>query len=171
MSSYLESTNQQFQYYKNLAERAISALDLNQLTWSPGPESNSIQTIMRHIGGNIRSRWTDFLTTDGEKEWRMRDAEFSEIFETKEDLMTFWEDSWVVLFNELGTLSDDELETTVYIRAEPHSVTKAVQRQLAHKAYHIGQIVYLAKLLQGDCWDTLTIPLGGSDDFNKERTV
>ena len=166
MSTFLNSTKSQFQYYKQLAERAIEPLSIEQLQWSAGVQSNSIETIMRHIGGNLISRWTDFLTTDGEKEWRKRDEEFTDTFESKKYLLDYWNKAWDILFQEYVTLTEDDLEKTIYIRNEAHSVTKAIQRQLAHNAYHIGQIVYLAKVLQGDNWKALTIPLGGSDAFN-----
>ncbi len=169
MNNYIEATSFQFQYYKDLAEKAISPLTIEELSWSPGGNSNSIQTVMRHIAGNIKSRWTDFLTTDGEKEWRKRDTEFSHSFDTKEELLLYWEECWKVLFRELHKLSAEDLELTVYIRSEPHTAIKAIQRQLAHAAYHIGQVIYLAKLIQGDDWSSLSIPLGGSDEFNRER--
>ena len=131
-------------------------------------ESNSIAIIVKHMAGNMRSRWTDFLTTDGEKPDRNRDTEFDEPPRTRTELMELWERGWKLLLSALEPLSDADLTRTITIRTEPHSVTQAINRQIAHYSYHVGQIVYLARHFAGDKWQTLTIPKKKSAEFNKK---
>ena len=131
-------------------------------------ESNSIAIIVKHMAGNMRSRWTDFLTTDGEKPDRNRDTEFDEPPRTRAELMELWERGWKLLLSALEPLSDADLTRTITIRTEPHSVTQAINRQVAHYSYHVGQIVYLARHFAGDKWQTLTIPKKKSAEFNKK---
>jgi len=166
-TSYLEDTLSLFRYYKNLAERAVEQLSDEQLLAAPDPESNSIAVIVKHMAGNMRSRWPDFLTADGEKPGRDRDAEFENPPATRAELVAMWEDGWRCVFTELGPLRDADMTRTVTIRGEPHSVMQCINRQLAHYAYHCGQIVFLAKHLRSREWKSLTIPRGRSGEFNR----
>lgn len=155
----LQAVSAEFRRYKKLAEDAIAQLAPDEWSYAPGEESNSIAVLMKHVGGNLRSRWTDFLTTDGEKPDRNRDAEFEPgETDTPEALKAVWEAGWSALFKTLDSLSDENLLRTVTIRGEPHSVPLALERSLAHTAYHVGQIVYLAKMLRDVEWRTLSIP-------------
>ncbi len=162
----IESAIQIFKQYKTLAEKAIHQASEDELFFAPATESNSIYLIVKHMSGNMQSRWTDFLTSDGEKPWRNRDNEFEADRVTKVEMMTLWEAGWNCLFNTLNNLTPEQLGSIVYIRQEPHSVLEAINRQIAHYAYHIGQIVFLAKLLKDKDWQTLSIPKGKSQDFN-----
>ena len=166
---YLESTIKQFEYYKLLGEKAMEQLPKEKLFWQYNEESNSIATIVKHLSGNMLSRWTDLLTTDGEKEWRNRDAEFENDIQSREELLTIWNDGWQCLLNSLRQLTADDLEKIVYIRNQGHTVMEAINRQLAHYPYHIGQIVYLAKMISGTGWKSLSIPKGNSRSFNAEK--
>lgn len=157
-TSYLEDSLALFRQYKQLAERAMAQAADPQLFASLDSEANSIAVIVKHMVGNMRSRWTDFLTTDGEKPDRNRDTEFVDPPETREALMEIWESGWRRVFDALEPLSDSDLARTVVIRGEPHSVMQAITRQVAHYAQHIGQIILLAKHFAGDEWQTLTIP-------------
>ncbi|MBE3590342.1 MAG: DUF1572 family protein [Firmicutes bacterium] len=155
----LQAVTSEFRRQKKLAEDAIAQLSPQEWTYAPGQESNSIAVLMKHVGGNLRSRWTDFLTTDGEKPDRDRDAEFEAgERDTPETLRAVWEAGWSALFHTLESLKDEDLLRTVTIRGEPHSVPLALERSLAHTAYHVGQIVYLAKMLRDAEWRTLSIP-------------
>ena len=167
MEQYLKSAIKQFAYYKGLGERTIAQLTDADLFWQTNPECNSIAMIVQHMHGNMLSRWTDFLTTDGEKEWRKRDAEFEPAIITREALINIWNEGWACLFNTLNSLNESDWNTTVYIRSEPHSVVDAINRQLAHLPYHVGQIVLIAKQCASD-WKSLTIPKGNSQAFNAE---
>jgi len=166
LTSYLTDSLALFRVYKSLGERAMAQVKDDQLHWAPDAESNSIAIIVKHMAGNMRSRWSDFLTSDGEKPDRNRDSEFEAPPATRETLMQLWESGWSCLFAALEPLTDADLERTVYIRAEPHSVMQAINRQVAHYAYHVGQIVFLAKQLQSSQWTPLTIPRGQSVQFN-----
>ena len=152
----------QFTQYKMLAEKTFSQLSDDQLLLASGNESNSIAVIVKHMWGNMCSRWTDFLTSDGEKDWRKRDAEFENDLLTREVVMQKWEEGWACLFNALQALSKKDLEKFVTIRSQPLTVTDAIFRQLTHYAYHVGQIVYIGKMLSNDNWKSLSIPRGGS---------
>jgi hypothetical protein len=168
--NYLDSSRKQFRYYKTVGDKSIERMTEEQLHWQYNPESNSIAIIARHMAGNSLSRWTDFLTTDGEKDWRNRDDEFEDTITSKEDLIAYWNKGWQCLFDAVDPLTTADLQTTVYIRSEPHTVVEAINRQLAHLAYHVGQITCIAKMIAGDKWVSLTIPKGGSQSFNKNMT-
>ncbi len=170
MDSYLTSAIKQFQYYKSLADKAIMQVENDeQLNWQPDAQSNSIAVIARHMAGNMLSRWTDFLSSDGEKSWRNREAEFEGGYNSREDMLAHWEQGWQCLFDALEPLSKTDLERIIYIRNEGHTVVEAINRQLAHYAYHVGQIVYLSRMLAGNNWRSLSIPKGGSEAFNAEK--
>jgi hypothetical protein len=165
----MDTCRKVFLQYKTLGEKAMAQLDEAQLNWTPSPESNSIVLIVKHLYGNMLSRWTDFLTTDGEKEWRNRDNEFvSEKNVTVEQLGWMWEDGWALFFRTLYNLTDADLDKKVKIRGEEHSVLEALQRQTAHYSYHIGQIVYLAKVCKDKDWESLSIPKNKSKEFNEK---
>lgn len=169
MEIFLKASIKQFEYYKSVGEKTFAQLEEAQLFVKPNEESNSIAIIVGHMAGNMLSRWTDFLTTDGEKEWRNRDLEFEENINTKADLLNKWNEGWNCLFEAMASINADNFNTIIYIRNEPHSITDAIQRQIAHYAYHVGQIVFLGKLLVDTNWKSLTIPKGKSSDFNAEK--
>lgn len=150
-------------WYKTLAERAFAQVDDAQWAWRADPDANSIAVIVKHMAGNMRSRWTDFLTTDGEKPDRGRDGEFEVDAETRAELMAVWEDGWACTFAAIESLGPDDGLRTVEIRGRPLTVVEALNRQLAHYAYHVGQIVLLARMQAGAAWESLSIPRGGSD--------
>lgn len=166
-TSYLEDSLSLFRYYKNLAERAIGQVPDEHLLTVLDEEMNSIATIVKHLSGSIRSRWTDFLTSDGEKPDRNRDMEFVEPPSNRAALLSIWEDAWKRLFTTVESLSAEDLPRTITIRGEAHSVLQAINRQLTHCTYHCGQIVLLAKHFQGKQWQSLTVPRGKSEDFNR----
>lgn len=167
LTSYVEDSLALFRHYKNLAERAMAQATDEQLTAVLDGEMNSIAVIVKHMAGNMRSRWTDFLTTDGEKPDRNRDAEFEDPPSTREALLAMWEQGWQRLFSAIEPLSDADLPRQVMIRGEAHSVMQAMNRQVAHLSYHCGQIVLLAKHFQASDWQALTVPRGKSADFNR----
>jgi uncharacterized damage-inducible protein DinB len=167
-TSYIEDSLSLFRYYKKLGEGAIEQVTDEQLFAALDPEMNSIAIIVKHIAGNMRSRWTDFLTSDGEKPDRNRDTEFAQPPATRAELLKLWNDGWERLFAALEPLSDSDLERTVTIRGEPHSVMQAINRQIAHYSYHIGQIVFLAKHLNASGWKSLSVPRNRSAEFNKK---
>lgn len=164
--SYLSSVKKQFAYYKLVGEKAIDQLEPEQLFISANDDTNTIATIVKHIAGNMLSRWTDFLTTDGEKEWRQRDQEFENDLKTKEAVMAIWNKGWDCLFTTLNLLKPEQLANIIYIRNEGHTVIEAINRQLAHYPYHVGQIVFYAKLLKSSDWNSLTIPRNNSNNYN-----
>jgi Protein of unknown function (DUF1572) len=166
-AAYLDEARRSFRGYKRLAEGALDQLKDADLFYTPDGESNSIAVVMKHIAGNLRSRWTDFLSTDGEKPNRNRDQEF-EMSEqvSREQLMRWWEDGWNCVFQSLSALQPADVARTVYIRGEAHSVMQAINRSVTHSAYHVGQIVYLGKLLRKEQWKSLSIPRGKSAEFN-----
>ena len=164
--NYLESTIKQFEYYKTLGNKTFAQIPEDRLFWQYNENSNSIATIVKHLWGNMLSRWTDFLTSDGEKEWRNRDSEFEVKFDNKIKLIEYWEKGWSCLFVALEPLSSVDLEKIIYIRNEGHTVMDAILRQLAHYPYHVGQIVYAAKQLSTEEWKSLSIPRNKSGDFN-----
>ena len=166
---YLESVKQQFQYYKSLGEKAIGQLEPEQLFTQPNVDSNSIAIIVQHIAGNMLSRWTNFLTSDGEKEWRKRDAEFEAVLKNKEEVLQKWEEGWTCFMNSIDNLNPAQLSHTVLIRNEPHTVIEAINRQLAHYPYHVGQIVFFAKQLKGNSFRSLSIQKNKSVEFNNEK--
>ena len=166
-TSYLEDCLTLFAYYKKLAERAMEQVTDEQLYATLDQEANSIALIVKHMAGNMRSRWTGFLTSDGEKPNRNRDSEFEDPPDTRKALMAVWEEGWNSLFQALGPLSDSDLSRTVTIRGEAHSVMQAINRQIAHYAHHVGQIVLLAKHFAHEKWEPLTIPRNRSGEFNR----
>lgn len=166
---YLKSIDRQFNYYKALGEKAMAQIEDDRLFIQVNEDSNSIATIVKHMWGNMMSRWTDFLTTDGEKPWRERDAEFENDIQTREAMMQKWEEGWQCLFTALGNITNNDLGMIIYIRNEGHTVLEAINRQLAHYSYHVGQIVYAAKLLKKGDWDSMSIPRNKSDEYNKEK--
>lgn len=168
-TSFLPSSIQLFRYYKGLADKSMVNLTTAQLYATPGPDDNNIAIIIQHMAGNMVSRWTDFLTTDGEKPDRQRDAEFTAQNFDKDQLLVYWESGWNRLFTTLEALDETQLQQIVYIRNEAHTVEAAILRQLGHLPYHVGQIVYLAKWQQGSAWESLTIPKGASAQFNAEK--
>jgi hypothetical protein len=157
-----------FRTQKGIADRAIAQVGDDALHAAPAPGSNSIAVVMRHLAGNMLSRWTDFLTTDGEKPWRDRDREFEDARLPRGELLEAWERGWRTLFAAVGALGPDDLERVVTIRSEPQTVLEALLRQVSHYGYHVGQIVYLARLAAGDAWTTLSIPRGGSAAYNRK---
>jgi len=166
-TNYLEDSLTLFRYYKKLGEDAMAQVTDDELTATLDPEMNSIAQIVKHIAGNMRSRWRDFLTTDGEKPDRNRDSEFIEPPATREALRAAWETGWDEVFRALGPLTEADLARTVLIRNEPHSVMQAINRQVAHYAYHVGQIVMLAKHMRSEQWKSLSVPRNKSAEFNR----
>lgn len=164
---FLSAIINAFQANKRLADRAIEQLPDEKLHVALDANTNSIAVIMKHVAGNLASRWTDFLTTDGEKPSRNRDDEFVDTFGSRAELLENWERGWSCLLIALKNLRPEDLEKTVMIRGEPHSVPLALERSLGHTCYHIGQIVQIARIHAKDKWNTLTIPRGGSEQFNK----
>ena len=169
-TSYLEDSLSVFRYYKKLAERAMEQVSDQDLFATLDEESNSIAIVVKHLAGNMRSRWTDFLTSDGEKPDRNRDTEFANPPLTRKALLEQWEDGWARLFRAIEPLSEADLGKTVTIRGEPHSVMQAINRQLAHYAHHTGQIVLLAKHFAHDHWQSLSVPRNLSEEFNRKVT-
>ena len=166
-TSYIEDSLTLFRYYKKLAERAMEQVTDEQLFAMLDEEANSIGIIVKHMAGNMRSRWTDFLTTDGEKPDRDRDSEFIDPPGTRKALLELWEDGWTCMFRALEPLSDADAGRTVTIRGEPHSVMQAVNRQVAHYAHHVGQIVMLARHFAHDRWQSLSVPRNRSAEFTQ----
>ncbi len=166
---YLNSVRKQFAYYKQLGDNTFSQLRDEHLFWTYNDESNSIAVIVKHLSGNMLSRWTDFLTSDGEKEWRNRDSEFEDPITTRQELVDKWNEGWKCFFDALNALKTEDLDKTIYIRNQGHSVIEAINRQLAHYPYHVGQIVFIGKMLSENGWNSLSIPKGKSRDFNAEK--
>ena len=167
-TSYLEDSLELFRYYKKLADRAMEQVGEQDLFAALDDEANSIAIIVKHMAGNMRSRWTEFLTTDGEKPSRDRDSEFVDPPTTRAELMTLWENGWACLFAALEPLTDADLERKIAIRGEAHSVMQAINRQVAHYSCHVGQIVLLAKHYAGEQWQSLTVPKNKSVEFNRK---
>lgn len=168
-NGYLESMIKQLEYYKMLGEKAMGQLPDEKLFWQYNDESNSIAVIVKHLRGNMLSRWTDFLTTDGEKEWRDRDAEFENDDQTREQLLAKWNEGWECFLGSLKQLTEGDLQKIVYIRNQGHTVMEAITRQLSHYPYHVGQIIYIARMAAGNEWKSLSIPRGNSRSFNAEK--
>ena len=163
---FLDSASKRLKEYKLLGEKTFEQLSEEQLNFQPNKDSNSIAIIVQHLHGNMLSRWTNFLTEDGEKPWRKRDEEFEIKRFTKEQIIKLWSEGWETLLQTLASLSDDDLTKTVSIRNEALNVIDAINRQIAHYSYHVGQIVFLGKWLKAKDWKSLSIPLKGSVDFN-----
>lgn len=157
-SNYLYDVEGLFGHYKSLGENTFAQLCDEELFWQYNEDSNSIAVIVKHLWGNMLSRWTDFLISDGEKEWRKRDEEFINDIKDKKELISKWDSGWRCLFNSLNELDEKDLNKTVYIRNKKHTVVEALNRQLTHYAYHIGQIVFIGKMLKGNVWKSLSIP-------------
>jgi len=164
-NEYLKVVQERFTSVKSLGEKTISQLSEDDIHWLFNEASNSVAVIVKHVSGNMVSRWTDFLTTDGEKDNRNRDQEFEDERFSKQELMTIWEKGWNALFEALNELNDQDLLKTIYIRGERHTVLDAIERQMAHYAYHVGQIVFIGKQLKGDAWESLSIPKGNSEQY------
>lgn len=170
ISNYKSDALTSFRNYKMLAERAVEQVSDEEFFAAIDGEANSIAVLLKHIAGNLHSRWRDFLTTDGEKPDRDRDTEFIADGDNRESLLKFWESGWQVLFDNLEPRTDQDFARTITIRGEPHSVVEAVNRQLTHYSYHIGQIVLLAKHFRSSDWKTLSVPRNRSGEFNKHLT-
>ena len=164
---FLESVVKRLAYYKELGDKTLAVLSDADFHYQPNEESNSIAIIIQHVNGNMLSRWTDFLTSDGEKEWRNRDQEFENIRNSKEQLITMWEQGWAVCLNAINSLTEEDLLKTIYIRKEGLVVIDAINRQLAHYPYHVGQIIYVAKMMRNEKWESLSIPKNKSQQFNE----
>jgi hypothetical protein len=162
----IQVVKKQFSELKNLGNKTFKQISEKDAFWQFNPQSNSIAIIVKHMHGNMLSRWTDFLTTDGEKEWRKRDEEFEAAFETKVEMITKWEEGWQCVFKALMSINETNIDTQVFIRGQKHSIEEACLRQLAHYASHMGQIVLLGKMLAGEKWQSLSIPKGDSKAFN-----
>lgn len=176
-SSYISSIKKQFLYNQALGWKTIEQVPKEKLHWQYNDESNSIITLVKHLSENMRSRWTDFLTSDGEKEWRQRDQEFENESYSIEEVREIWNKGWDCLMQAIDGLADHDLEKIVYIRNQGHTVVEAINRQLSHYSYHIGQIVFIGKMIQDEQWESLSIPRGQSSLYNhtmfnkhKERT-
>jgi uncharacterized damage-inducible protein DinB len=167
----LKDFSDEYERYKIIGRKAIDQVSDDALNEVMGPDNNSIAVIVRHISGNFVSRFTDFLTTDGEKPWRDRDSEFEDGRHTRQEVNQLWDRGWSVLENQLAALSDADLERQVYIRGHAFTVHEALARSLAHAAYHVGQIVLLARILTGENWSWLTIPKGKSKEYNQNPTM
>ncbi|KZE37524.1 hypothetical protein AV656_13265 [Bhargavaea cecembensis] len=167
---YLKAVRGRFVQLKDLGDRSVAQLNDQEIHHVPGPESNSVAVIVRHLSGNMISRWTDFFTTDGEKPDRNRDGEFETVPVTKAELQEISEAGWKTLFGALESLNEDDLMRELYIRGERHTVIEAMERHLSHVASHIGQIVYIAKMLKGENWTTLSIPKGQSEAYRTKPT-
>lgn len=167
--SFLNSAKKQFDYYKMLGEKTFSQLTDEQLFKKLNEEGNSIAAIVKHLWGNMLSRWTDFLTTDGEKEWRQRDEEFENDIADRTELLEKWNEGWNCLFNAINSLTEEDLTKEIFIRNQGHTVTEAINRQLAHYPYHVGQIVFIGKFLCNKNWKSLSIPKGNSKEYNANK--
>ena len=168
---YLENALFTLRYYKTLGERAIEQASDEQLHWTPDPESNSMAIVVKHMAGNMRSRWTDFLTTDGEKPDRSRDREFIDDIGSRGELLHLWEHGWRQVFDATTPLAPADLTSTVTIRKREHTVVQAIDRQVAHYAYHVGQIIYLARMLAKESWQSLSIPRGQSGSYEPKGRI
>ena len=169
MEGYLKGVRKQFEYYRFLGDKTMAQLSEKQLFYKINDEANSIATIIKHLHGNMLSRWTDFLTTDGEKEWRKRDEEFEGDLKAKEEVLKLWDEGWNCLFKALDGLTDPDLGKEIFIRNMGHSVAEAINRQLAHYPYHVGQIVFIGKMQKGTTWQSLSIAKGTSKTYNEEK--
>ena len=168
MEGFLKNCIKRFLYYKELGDRTLEQISEEELHWMPSSESNSIALIIQHMHGNMKSRWTNFLTEDGEKPWRNRDQEFEQPIWTKEAALDIWNQGWNCLLDTLAGLQTEDLQKTIYIRTEPLLVYDAILRQLAHYPYHVGQIVYIGRMIRNEQWKNLSIPKGNSQAFNEQ---
>lgn len=168
-STFIESVKKQFAYYKHLGDKTFEQLQEPDFFWQFNDESNSIAVIVKHLWGNMLSRWTDIFTSDGEKEWRNRDSEFEADLNSATEVLEKWEAGWNCLLNTLDSLSESDLNKIIYIRNEGHTVQEAINRQLAHYPYHVGQIVFIGKMIQNEKWQSLSIPRNKSNQYNAEK--
>jgi len=169
VNNYLTSVTKQLRYYKHLGDQTFNQLSEDDLLKEIEVDANSIAIIVNHMVGNMKSRWTDFLTSDGEKTWRNRDVAFENGIKSKADLLSKWEEGWECVFNALETINEENFDSIIYIRNQGHTITEAINRQLCHYSYHIGQIVYLGKLHIGNAWNSLSIPKNQSEAYNANR--
>lgn len=167
--SYLPSVIKQFEYSKSLGDKTFNQLTEKELFWQYNNESNSIAILVKHISGNMLSRWTNFLTEDGEKSWRNRDDEFINSYTSKEELLADWEKGWQCLFDNLHKITQENSDTIVYIRNEGHTIAEAINRQLCHYSYHVGQVVLIGKMIKNTEWETLSIAKNASKSYNKQK--
>ncbi len=167
--NFIESVVYEFKRYKSLGDKAFAQLTDDEILWTYTEHENSISQIVKHISGNMLSRWTNFLTEDGEKPWRQRDGEFENPYTTKKEMINAWEAGWKCLFDALASIDNENFNTLIKIRSEEHTIIEAINRQLAHYSSHIGQITLMGKMIKGDTWVSLSIPKGGSEDFNKGK--
>ena len=170
-NTYLQSVIKRLNYYKGLGDKTLAQLNEDDLHFQPSSESNSIAIIIQHMAGNMLSRWTDFLTGDGEKEWRSRDAEFEEQHLSKEQLLDQWEKGWACCLDVLNSLTEDDLLKTIHIRSEGLVAIDAINRQFAHYPYHVGQIIYIARIIKNENWQSLSIPRGHSEEYNQQMNA
>ncbi|NOT37050.1 MAG: DUF1572 family protein [Saprospiraceae bacterium] len=169
MNDFLDSVLKLFRYYKSLGESTMEQLQDHELHWKMNEESNSISVIVSHLSGNMLSRWTDFLNSDGEKTWRNRDLEFEEGTKSRAEIFESWNKGWDCLFEALQSIKPEDADKIVYIRNQVHTVVDAIHRQLAHYSYHVGQIVFIGKLLKGSNWNNLSIPKSESQQYNQVK--
>lgn len=167
--NYINSVIKQLEYYKILGEKTFDQLNEEELFWQFNKESNSISITVNHLWGNMKSRWTNFLTSDGEKEWRNRDMEFESIIKSKTEMLKKWDDGWNCLFEAINSLNESNFDSEIFIRNQRHSIVEAVNRQMMHYSYHIGQIVYVGRMIKGKDWKSLSIPKGKSKGFNEKK--
>ena len=168
---YLSTVIRRLKYYRELGERAFEQIEEQDFHWQPSSESNSIAVIIQHLAGNMLSRWTNFLTEDGEKDWRDRDDEFEVHDYSRQQLLDLWNKGWECFLGAVNSLKDDDLLKTIYIRDESLSALDAINRQLAHYPYHIGQIVYIGRLIKNKSWKSLSIPKKGSQEYNQGQHI
>lgn len=168
-NSYLNSIKKQFEYYKSLGDKTFAQLSEKEMFEQLNDNSNSVAIIIKHIAGNMLSRWTNFLTEDGEKSWRNRDDEFINTYKTKSDVLNAWEKGWQCLFDAINPLVESDLEKIIYIRNQGHTVTEAISRQLCHYSYHVGQIVFIGKLIKKEEWKSLSIAKNASKTYNDQK--
>lgn len=170
-ATFLASAISRVSYYKSLGDKSIAQLEEAEFYFKPNENANSISVIIQHMAGNMLSRWTNFLTEDGEKEWRNRDREFDESKIPIPELLALWEKGWDCFLSALHQLSEEDLLKTIYIRTESLTVVDAINRQLSHYPYHVGQIVYVARLIKNTKWESLSIPPGQSAQFNRDMKI
>lgn len=170
-NDYLQTAIRRLKHYKDLGDRTLAQLNEEEINYSPGPESNSIAVIVRHLSGNMLSRWTHFLTEDGEKSWRGRDAEFAPGRYSRDSILEAWDKGWACFLDSLSSLKASDLGKSVTIRQEPLSVIDAINRQLTHYPYHIGQMVYLGRMLKKENWINLSIAPGQSEAYNQSAAI
>jgi hypothetical protein len=168
-TDYMSSARKQFEFYKMLGQKTLERLDEKSLHWQTNADCNSAAAIVKHLHGNMLSRWTNFLTEDGEKTWRERDAEFETSGESHAAVMALWRRGWQIVFEALDSVSPDDTQRLVYIRNQGHTITDAVNRQICHYAYHVGQLVQIGKMIHGAQWESLSIPKGQSKTFNADK--